>query len=126
MRYDISIDSSDFYFIIKTTGIYTVQGNLAMLRDLVATPQWKKGCKVLLDHRDVTFKEAEVNDLTEVITATASLDQQYGASRCAIVASKDGIGKISMYKYDIADQVNVETRIFTAEEYDFAKKWLII
>ena len=128
MDFEIIGESSKGYLILKTSGSYSVDDNIEMIKQIALHEHWKKGMDVLTDHRHVSFEEGDLTDLrlhTERLTeATMLLEKEYGARRCAIVAPLEGHTKAALYTFFANLELNMVTKLFPPNEYDKAVLWL--
>ncbi len=127
MKYEIFDESAKGKFRIITFGDLTIEGFSVMLKNLISHPCWNKGIKLLMDHRQSSWKNADVESLEKLADIIISIDKEYGAGRCAIVTpQKEGTAWSVMFKYVIecSPTIGLKTKIFNENEYTDAQDWL--
>lgn len=124
MQYTIIDDTDQNYFIVETSGVLDLDTHNHMLSDLVGHKNWRKGKKVLVDHRKTSFDSLTMQGIAEVASIVGMIDNQYGASHLAIVVNVEGLEKATIYKLEAFRKSKVNTKVFPEEEYQAAVEWI--
>ena len=125
MNYEIQDESKHGRFVIKLSGLFSIDSQKSMLQELIAHTNWKKGMNQVIDAQELEFDNYKINELELASLTVALLKEHFENSRHAIILSKDADGfmKSEMFKFLTADKVGWISKIFTAEEYENALTW---
>lgn len=119
ITYQIEPDSGDIY--VAVTGSFTTEEIISSLSQATAAPQFRPGCNILSDHRQIEIPITP-QQLTLMIEHLRLLESKFRFSRWAIVATQPAsYGMMRMFAV-YAEPLPLEIKVF--RDYDAAQNWL--
>jgi hypothetical protein len=121
MKYGISFIEG--VATIGAIGRAMPEGYTAIFFDLVTSPEWVPGMKIMLDFNELELKHQSSDDLQEMSRAIGRYRKKLGLGRCAIVTSDPtefGVGR--MLQVWMECDTDLQIRVFFS--IDKANQWL--
>jgi hypothetical protein len=107
---------------ITTSGSASAQGLIGFVSDLVASPEFRPGMAVLVDHSDLDATTLSAGDVRRFADVVVRLDDRIGAAKVAILVPNALVfGFARMYEL-AAESAQVRSRVFYSREDALA--WL--
>lgn len=125
MEWTITFEPDASFAVATLRGQFTVEAHRALVEDIVGQPQWRPGCPILFDNRQLDFAGVHFTDLLKVADSHAEQDARIGTARSAIL-TEPGVDYGIMRQFELiaADTVSAQLCIFTDEHA--ARCWLAI
>jgi len=85
MKYDFDFSQMPDYVLIKTGGFDVVEDLYKLLKDLFASPKWRRGTPLVIDHQYLDLKKMtfeQVRMIQEIVEFHA---QKLAGAKCAFV-----------------------------------------
>lgn len=123
MEYEIVFDIDSDLAIVRTSGVASLEGFAAYLRELVSDPRWRHGMDVLSDHTALEAGHLTAGDIEALVAVHFPYAHVIGPGLCAIVcgsALKFGLAR--MFEAHASVQLPFRSRVFATREEAFA--WL--
>jgi hypothetical protein len=112
VEYTIEFGGAPQDITITTSGSASVEGLIGFVTDLVASPRYRPGMAILIDHMLLDTRPLTAADIKTFATAVVTHDQQIGASRVAIVVPDPlTFGFARMYELH-AEPAQVRSKVF--------------
>jgi hypothetical protein len=122
MEYTIEFGGTPQDVTITTSGSASVEGMIGYVTDLVASPRYRPGMTILVDHRLLDARSLTAADIKAFAIAVVKRDEQIGPSRFAIVVSNPLMfGFARMYELH-ADGSQLRSKVFYSD--GDALRWL--
>lgn len=112
MRYSIEFGGSSRDVTITTSGLADADGLIGFVRDLVASPRFRPGMSILVDHMSIDASRLTGADVRAQANVVVQLAEQLGPSKVAIVVPTPlTFGYARMYEHHAAE-AQLESRVF--------------
>jgi hypothetical protein len=99
MEYTIEFGGAPQDVTITTSGPASAEGLLDFIRELVASPRFRPGMSILVDHMALDASTVTATDVRAQAALVLSLDEQIGPSNVAIACSSPlAFGYSRMYE----------------------------
>jgi hypothetical protein len=122
MEYTIEFGGAPQDVTITTSGSASAEGLIGYITDLVASPRWRAGMTILVDHRLLDGRPLCAADIKAFATAVVKRDEQIGPSRVAIVVPNPLMfGFARMYELH-AERSRAQSKVFYS--HSDALSWL--
>ena len=123
MEYTIEFGGTPQDVTITTTGVADAKGLVGLVRDLVASPDFRPGMLILENCLELDVSRLRSSELREQADAVVGLDDRIGASKCAIVVPGPAtFGLARMWQAYVDSRAAIESQVF----YSLAegREWL--
>lgn len=87
MKYAFDFSRLPDYVLIKTGHFSVMEDFYKLLRDLLASPSWRSGVGLIIDHRELQLTRLEPEDIAMLDSIIAFHREGLGDGRCALVLS---------------------------------------
>jgi hypothetical protein len=112
VEYRIEFEGTPQDVTITTSGPATAKGLIGFVTDLVASPRYRPGMSILVDHTALDARPLTAADIQALADAVVRLDEQIGSSRAAIVVPDSlTFGFARMYEHH-AEAAQVRSKVF--------------
>jgi hypothetical protein len=111
------------FFEIKIVGLANPKIYADSLDSLFMQDKWKPGSPLLLDETEMDASQIPVGDVERIAKISALRKTEFGASRCALVVSRDlEYGMNRMWMVFVENKWDVMVELFRSREEAIA--WL--
>ena len=125
MTFEINFDLSDDYVYVMTSGYATSEGFDSLLTEIVNSPKWQTGNRLLIDHRKLNLNKLTSADMNAIKDIVKKNSEKLGNGSCAFVMKDDlGFGLARMYELLGGGEIHLELAVFY--NIDEAVDWLKI
>ncbi|MGH3071818.1 MAG: hypothetical protein ACRDNB_06055 [Gaiellaceae bacterium] len=122
MEYTIEFGGAPQDVTITTSGSATAEGLIGFVTQLVASPSYRPGMLILVDHARLDARTLKAGDIRAMAETVVQLDARIGPARVAIVVPNSlTFGYARMYEL-YADDAQVRSQVFYSR--DEALGWL--
>ena len=112
MQYSIEFGGTPQDVTITTSGLADADGLIGFVRDLVASPRFRPGMFILVDHMSIDASRLTGADVRAQASVVVTLAQRLGPSKVAIVVPTPlTFGYARMYEHHAAES-QVDSRVF--------------
>jgi len=122
MQYTTDFAPKEKLVTLTTHEHLTAKGLIEMLTNLIGASHWAPGMDLLIDHRDSSVENFSLNELNQVSRWVISHKDRFGQGRCAIVAPKGQMTKISMWIFLTKPDIDTDLQMF--QSATAAREWL--
>jgi hypothetical protein len=125
VEYEIVWSGDPEDLLVTTEGTATAEGLTACVREVIADPRFRKGMRVLADHRELDWSRLTLEEIHAHVDALAADADRIGRSFCAMVMGKPvdfGIARMTEQYAAANRDFRAELKVFASIEH--ARQWL--
>jgi hypothetical protein len=123
MNWTVELIEDKNYFKITLEGGFNVKDHLRMIEDVISRQIWKSGMNVLLDSRNVDYKNAGVEVMKKAGENMSKFDEQIGEGKAALLMNSiPNFGKGRQFELLTEQKVSANVAVFLEENQ--ALEWL--
>lgn len=113
MTFEINFDTLSEYVHIQTDGEASFKGFDKLLTEIVNSPNWKTGTRLLIDHRKLILQKITSDDMRIIKDIVKKNSKQLGNGSCAFLIKDDlGFGLARMYELLGGNDIHQEVAVF--------------
>ena len=113
VEYTIEFGGDPQDVTITTTGLADAEGLVALVRDLVDSPEFRPGMLILEDCLGIDVSQVKPSDFRQQADAVIKRDERIGPSKAAIIVpSPVTYGYARMWQSYVDSQAEIESKIF--------------
>ena len=108
---------------LKCSGSYSNNDLLLMIEQTILDPRWETGMNILLDFRDIIFKDIHYNDIIITRDIHVQFNEFIGTGKIATIHSNDFGYEIGRLYEELAEG-SASSKISIFKDYDLGIRWL--
>jgi hypothetical protein len=125
MEYEIVWGGDPEDILVETSGIATTEGILGWTSEVLDDPRYRPGMRILVDHRNVDWREMRPEDIERRIELIAPSGERFGLVYIAFVTERRvdfGLLRMQQQYAEAQPELKAEMRVFQSLEE--ARNWL--
>lgn len=123
MNFKINTLDTQNIACVKTSGILSGFGYLAMAKELLQYQKWMPNNNVLFDHRELTFDNLSFVDIESIRKFHKDNEDQIGSGKSAIVV-RHGMGISWKKLWEKGEKIQTNNIVKVFEDFDTAVHWV--
>ena len=123
MNWTIEVNNACHFVRVTAQGDFTVIECVGIKEDVISLDCWHPEMNVLIDYREVSFNNLNINALRTIGTFHQSKNEQFGTGKMALLMkSPRDFGFARQYEMITEDKVSSQVHVFLDENRALA--WL--
>jgi hypothetical protein len=123
VQHEITFTNDVFDVVVVTSGVASLAGFRAFVEELVASPEYRPGMNILVDHTGLDANRLAASDMQAIADLVVEFYERIGPGLCAtVVPSPHKFRLAQIWQQLVERKVLMRTGVFYSRE--FARSWL--